>query len=394
MINLKTEKMKILVLTYFKEANPGTFLQAFGVQYALRKILPQAEIEYVNVGPVMKESKELSPENLKRTLRERLIQYASLLMRKQKHAKLVKQNFKQTSEILNFFGESPDKIERLFNQYDCILIGSDTILESVSIAGEIGIMWPSPQITAKKIYFAASAGSCRDNYEKPDFFSELHHRITDFSYIGLRDEVTIDFFVKHLGIDSEMVVKQPDPTFYLPLSLFHLPRKYAKHLENKDNIIFYHLDRRFKFRKELAELLKNRGYFLISPEYDPTADISMYALNPFEWGALFEYCDYVITERFHDTVFGMRYAKPIIPINWGDTYTNANGESKLLSVARDFGIDSNYISIRTHNEIFKVTDKLDSLENSENKHSSQECLEKISAKADLILNEIETIIQG
>ena len=40
--------MKILIITYTREVNPGTFLQAYGVQYGLKQIFPKASIEYIN----------------------------------------------------------------------------------------------------------------------------------------------------------------------------------------------------------------------------------------------------------------------------------------------------------------------------------------------------------
>ena len=38
--------MRILIITYWKETNPGTFLQAYGVQYALGQQFKKEEIKY------------------------------------------------------------------------------------------------------------------------------------------------------------------------------------------------------------------------------------------------------------------------------------------------------------------------------------------------------------
>ena len=39
--------MKILIITYSREVNPGTFLQAYGVQYAFRQLYPNAQIDLI-----------------------------------------------------------------------------------------------------------------------------------------------------------------------------------------------------------------------------------------------------------------------------------------------------------------------------------------------------------
>ena len=48
--------MRILIITYWKETNPGTFLQAYGVQYALRQRFKNAEIKYLNYVGAIKET--------------------------------------------------------------------------------------------------------------------------------------------------------------------------------------------------------------------------------------------------------------------------------------------------------------------------------------------------
>lgn len=37
--------MKILIITYNREINPGTFLQAYGVQYVMKQLFPKAQID-------------------------------------------------------------------------------------------------------------------------------------------------------------------------------------------------------------------------------------------------------------------------------------------------------------------------------------------------------------
>ena len=39
--------MKILIITYSREVNPGTFLQAYGVQHVFRQLYPDAQIDLI-----------------------------------------------------------------------------------------------------------------------------------------------------------------------------------------------------------------------------------------------------------------------------------------------------------------------------------------------------------
>lgn len=39
--------MKILIITYSREVNPGTFLQAYGVQYVFHQLYPNAQIDLI-----------------------------------------------------------------------------------------------------------------------------------------------------------------------------------------------------------------------------------------------------------------------------------------------------------------------------------------------------------
>lgn len=360
--------MKILIITYWKETNPGTFLQAFGVQYGLRKVFPNAEIKYLNYINAIKETElscstrgeaELIVDNL--SFLQKVKHVIALYKRRLLFAEAQKKYMCVDDQKFNMYqDEDENKIFIEYeNQYDLIVIGSDTIIESCQINGLWGIMWPSTKVKAPKVYFAASADSAVNLFNKPNLYEELRERVEDFSQIGLRDYVTIDFFKNKLKIPSKKLVKQPDPTFYLPLSIFSISEKKVKSIPIGSNkVVFYHFDRFFKYRKSLAKLLHDKGYYLITSEYDPNCDYSFCSLNPFEWAALFKYCDYVLTERFHDTVFAMRYQKPVITIDWKLRVMNSNMESKRLSVLKDFNCSDNHCIINTESDLHIVVDKL------------------------------------
>lgn len=353
--------MKILIITYYKEYNPGTFLQAYGVQYAWRQKYPDAEIEYLNYAECIKESGEnyngpQSPMSLLQKIKHVIAnrrRYAIMKVDRKKYMHTACEMFDLYPSV-----EQQERFIEYCQHYDIISIGSDTILESFFINGNWGVMWPSIEIRSKKVFFAGSADSAKNLYNKTELFAEAAKRILDFAHIGLRDDVTINFFEQYLGINKNRLIKQPDPTFFLPLNLFHLDCKKAKLIPKNRKVVFYHFDRRFRYRKELAILLKAQGYYLLTTEYDPNVDLSFNSLSAFEWAEVFRFCDYVITERFHDTVFAMRWNVPVITIDWNLEKVSDKGESKRLSIIKDFGFEENYVLLQSKDDLYIVLKKL------------------------------------
>lgn len=81
-------------------------------------------------------------------------------------------------------------------------------------------------------------------------------------------------------------------------------------------------------------------------------------MTPFEWAGLFAHCDYVLTERFHDTVFAMRYKIPVLTVDWRLRIMNDKMESKRLSILKDFDCTENHSVIRTESELPLIVEKL------------------------------------
>ena len=343
--------MRILIITYWKETNPGTFLQAYGVQYALRQRFKNAEIKYLNYVGAIKETDSTKNEvkGAESTTDDLSIwQKIVHVLASKKRTKLFQQSQKKNMQwderrfSMYLRSEEENVFTEYANSFNLIVIGSDTIIESCAINGKWGIMWPSTDIKTAKVYFAASADSAVNLLKHKELYREQRKRVSDFKQIGLRDYVTMNFFKDCLNIDIRQINKQPDPTFFLPISIFSISERKTKYIpKGTGRVIFYHFDRCFKYRKPLAKLLHEKGYFLVTSEYDPNCDLSLKSLTPFEWAGLFAHCDYVLTERFHDTVFAMRYKIPVLTVDWRLRIMNDKMESKRLSILKDFDCTEN-----------------------------------------------------
>ncbi len=361
--------MKILHITYYGSPNPGTFLQAYGVEAGLKKVFPQAKIDLLNAEFVKR-----NPKAKKNTLgwyhllKTKYLSYRRIRMSKS----LINEYFTLTKERINVFDYDPSTINQLFSGYDLIVIGSDTILEKISYPqfNKIGLMWGIDGTNVPKVLYAASGDDCIDNKRNTVFHSLLKTSLEQFKFIGVRDGIIQSFIVDDLGINRDRVTKQPDPTYNLSLDLFELSDSNKRKLQKlKGKIALFHIDRRCLYRSKLAQILKSKGYRLITPEYDPNCDISFGYIDHFQWAALFKYVDVVITERFHETVFALRNTKSIVNVDWNKSKINDEGDSKRTEILKEYGLNNCNIKIINNDDLDKFSSFVDSSFNSFNPSS-------------------------
>ena len=214
--------MKILIITFTSGNNPGTLMQSLGVQTAMKRLYPDARIDFLkfpdfkaNLGVRDKKAKLWHTVCQKATSAYRLIKYNQLRKKTM--------NFTSTIDLFNY----TDEDETIIRQYDLAVIGSDTILEQAyGRDGRIGLNWMP--LDVRKIYFAASASPA--NFEPEE---DLKGVAAKADFIGLRDNLTIAFFVNKLGIDKERIIKQPDPSYFLDVNQFTLSARQQNKLRKR-----------------------------------------------------------------------------------------------------------------------------------------------------------------
>lgn len=318
--------MKILIITFTTGVNPGTIMQALGVKTAMRRLWPDANIDYLNF-PDFKNS-GFGVRGKKDGITNTIKQKAYAAYRLMKYIRLRRNNFHYSKRV-DLFNYTDEQVA-FIRDYDLIVIGSDTILEQAYlIDGKIGLNWmPLP---VKKLYFAASASPA--NFDATE---DLKRVAREALYIGLRDELTINYFQNRLEISSDRIVKQPDPSFFLNINNFHLPDRLRNILKIEDKHVLYNFNSNFPLRKELADGLRSIGYKVVTTAYNPYADICFKMVDAFEWAAIFPFMDLVVTERFHDSVFALRNEKPVIAVDWDPLRFSEGGESKTLCILEDY----------------------------------------------------------
>lgn len=317
--------MKILIITFTSGNNPGTYMQGLGVQTAMKKLYPKAQVDFLkfsdfkaNIGVLDKKAKLWYTVRQKATSAYRLMKYNQLRKKTM--------NFTQSIDLFNYTKND----ETIIRQYDLIVIGSDTILEQAyGKDGRIGLNWMP--LNVRKIYFAASASPA--SFEPKE---DLKSVAAKAEFISLRDNLTIDFFVNKLGINKERIIKQPDPSYFLDINQFSLSAQQQNKLIKGRKYVLYNFMSNFPLRKNIADELRKLGYTVVSTAYNPYADICLDTVDAYEWAGVFKLMDLIVTERFHDSVFGLRNERPVIAIDWDPTRFSNNGDSKTLRILEDY----------------------------------------------------------
>ena len=335
----------ILIITYCTSPNAGTLLQAYGVYSAMKTIYPNAQIDFFKVSRPEKKRKRIY-YGLWHFLQ---ITYGRILSyyRRKLYYSWSEEHLPRSKYIdFGCWNYCDEKYKKVLENYDLISIGSDTVLDTIFHNDRISVTWGRSDIKAKQIFFAASGDDCNNLLAYRSFYDILRKNLEHFSYIGLRDHIIKDFLTNTIHIDEALITLQPDPTYYLPLNIFKLRKKYVDKINDiVGKKAIFHFSPSCAYRKELSILLKEMGYKLISPEYDPHCDINLGVISPIEWGDMFKYVDVVFTERFHDTVFALRHCTPVINFDWNNHSVYQKGQSKRTEILSIYGLEDYNIRV-------------------------------------------------
>lgn len=354
--------MRILVITYSREVNPGTFLQAYGVQYAFRQFFPNAEIEllkhkrlYMLTGVKVDSSKHSKKDW--NWLKGRVL----AIPRRLKYEWYNIRKFRFSKQEFDLFDYDQDEFKTFAEAYDLIVVGSDTILINLKKNDKYGLMWLLG-IDTNIVLFAASASpaifSLTDDENKI-----LNERFSSFKYLGVRDSVTEKLLSEKIGL-GDKVIRQFDPTYLIPDSHFKLPfilKQKLESIRNEKKIALVNFGADFFGKKELTEHLRQKGYYTVSTVYNPWADSNIMTLSAFGWAALFRHIDIAITERFHDSVFALRNNKAVIAVDWAENRFAADGSSKTSCILESYGLADLHLVCRSDKDLEKLYGMIDNV---------------------------------
>ena len=108
-----------------------------------------------------------------------------------------------------------------------------------------------------------------------------------------------------------------------------------------------------KFSQDIYSFFHNQGMQLIALSmYNEVADFNLgHELNPFEWAQIFKYFKFVVTDRFHGTIFCLKNHTKFISVE-PKKLSNYKVESKIYSLLEDFDMTYNHLDIYSNNYNF------------------------------------------
>lgn len=387
--------MKILIITYSREVNPGTFLQAYGVQYVFRQLYPDAQIDLIKhqrMYSIAAEKKQVNGQN--RSKISFVKAKVRAIPRRLKYEWAYRTKFHLTEHEFNFFEYDDAEFKAFAESYDLLVVGSDTILINLEKNGHYGLMWLRG-IETQKILFAASAAPANFTLTEKQR-KELFDSFSTFNLLGVRDRVTLGLLRDKIGL-GEKVYTQYDPTYLIPESEFSFPSLIKKKLEGirkqKKIVLVNFSVTGCPFKREMTDFLKSQGYYTISTLYNEYADCNLMSLSPFSWAAIFRYVDLTVTERFHDSVFTLRNGKPVVAIDWSKNRFSKDGFSKTQNLLSLYGLNCNHFIAKSLKEIKPVMDYIKSIPVEKQQKIIKEHNLKIINEYSEIMRNIENVLE-
>ncbi len=332
---------KIGILTYYWSDNPGTFLQAYSTVQAFEKVFPDSRVELVACGC----------GKLKIHINRKAVLIYPLI-------KEVKRYFTYKQCQASHLKISPggivtakrdEAIEYLKRQnYDLIVVGADTVFQlskASRLQDNLPVYWVPPDILAKKVACATSCGAL--SFEELSEVQRVFCRqsLNAFELIGVRDDATLEL-VHKLGLEDERKIhKVPDPTFAYDIDYSFAESFVKKHNIDKSRPMLAILTQKsFQFASELADYYRKKGYIIVTLARLPCGDICLRDISPFEWAGLFKYFSFVVTDRFHGTVFSLKNKTPVLSLVCEPQKLSAAGKTKTRCLLEDFELaETNFV---------------------------------------------------
>jgi len=325
--------MKIGIATYFWEDIPGQYFQALATYNELKKQLPDANIEFINI----------KHWNHRWRPSFRLRKFIPSITKRLKYIEarscfpLSKPSLLSTSEseIVNYINSK---------KYDLIIVGADVCLKPLPkfLGEQLPYYWIDEKIKTKKVMLASSSDITKIDGLSNCQIHKMKTVLKDFSYIGLRDSMTYDM-IGSLGF-KDRISYVPDPTFTLEIN--PEPAKALwRHLDLASDrpILGVNLPST-PLTKEIISSFRNDGFQIISiGSNNFLCGLWIDKLSLDEWSGIFKYLDIMLTVSFHESIFSLKNGTPVVAIDINDYRIDIEtGRSKTYSLMKQFAMEKTH----------------------------------------------------
>lgn len=303
------------ILTYHHAYNYGAYLQACAL---CRRLNQEVEIEAEIIDYYME--KEVVKYDYKyRKLKTKLHMLidGSLLFNRDKRRAFVRA---QNSSFMPKSNDSlvSDSIEDfqhfVRDKYDVIIAGSDEIWKVNNFRGFPSAYWLPGNLGCIKMSYAASARVHFADYLNESQLKLLKEAISDFSFVGVRDNTTKTEIDNVMG--KEICQLCCDPSFLYPFEIpdINIAERFEKlkGFDSKKNSILLMVDDGATSKRVIDTF--SEEYNIMSVFDYNYHCVNVADITPVEWLTLIKNSEFVITSYFHATCYSIIYNTPFLSI--------------------------------------------------------------------------------
>lgn len=338
--------MRIGLLTYFWEDNPGQFFQAFATVLALRKVFPEAQVEIPDVRHWAQPWRVISlRDTLTRPWRNIAQHRRGVLYNEARRRDLP---ICGPTVVTHDPAEAVDEIGK--RNYDLLVVGSDTtlfLLGSERVRENLPpLYWLAGLRDVPRVMMAACSHNVR--YETLTAIQRevMSRALKAFSFCAVRDPLTLKL-LETLGPAEGVPLRVvPDPTFAYEIDSSSARALWARKKFRKARpVCGFHIPWTTPFAARLVERLR-RQFDLVQLGGNFPGCRCLQGLGPFEWSGIFSLFDLYVTTGFHASVFCLKQGVPVFTVEGNPArFDPHSGKSKAYFLHEEFGtLDRHYFN--------------------------------------------------
>lgn len=330
---------KIGLVSYHRDPNYGTMLQAFALAYSIRSL--GKECEYINYYEYCR------PSYLKQLLSiiYKLVKKIINIKGKSEYSYYNDKDFCAIRKAYNDFHRKYipyskikyyfDTINNLQNEYALFIVGSDqTWSFAVNNNGNTINFLEFVNDNYKKRSYAPSIGSVHID---TDQLNQLKMKLDGFHYLSCRERPNCELLESRLARKVEYVL---DPTLLLkPIDWNALLN--SNPIINCNYILAYILGKRecvSSFAEKLGAKYNLPVYYVLTrPEFNNKKNIIKSA-GPLEFVGLIRNSSFVVTDSFHGTIFSLNFEKEFFSFVKREGGENNIDNDRIGTILDEFGL--------------------------------------------------------
>ncbi len=335
---------KIGLISYHRDPNYGTMLQAFALAYTIKKM--GGNCEYLNYF----EYKQ--PSTLKSLVSRifRIIRKVYNIKRKDEYDFFNQKEFTPIMHKFKSFHEQyipysskkyyVDNIKEAVDNYQYFIVGSDQTWSSeVNKLGTTINYLDFENKKEKKRSYAPSLGTVHLDDKYVDL---LVSKLENFKFISCRERQNCECLNEKLSRAVEFVL---DPTLLLQPSDWDkfVPTRVVE----EEYILAYILGQReciSEFAEKLGRIYNIPVYYILTrPEMLHKRNV-LRNIGPFDFINLIKYSKYVVTDSFHGTVFSINYERDFYSFAKRDGGIGKLDNDRIAVLLEEFNLTERFIT--------------------------------------------------